>query len=456
MKCVKAMKKNKKENSFTAFETASAGKRSHGIVVLAAAILALLTILGGTVRPLASPSNEESVDAPSEIGGAIAYSQINIPEDKLASLAELDAAIAALDVEISRLDAQIEKHASDESPEMRVSVKSLYDEKARILFEKLSLCSEISDICLDWAQETRDSLAEPIAEYESYYELYKERLATVYEVGFPDLREVFDTSETVMDFIMGKVALDKVRDYDEALADKVTALYAVVENGLGTVKYYLAKSENYAALMESTEEKFYECTDEGSAYLDKIRADKNTYNYFLQYISEQHQKFTKLLGEKVSAESPSVGGSLKYEFPVDSQYFYTDYMGSGHEVRYEWSPVLGKYVSIFHSGIDVHTAGRYTEVRASADGKVIYADYCPIRGYTVALVHSNGVVTVYSGCSSIRAEVGGEVKTGDMIAFTGMSGDSDVFKVTFEIFENGNFIDPDEYVSIPDVSVSDN
>lgn len=454
------MKKCEKKNKLISPDrkALSAKRNAHGALALVASLLALALVVGGSIFSFAMAiKDSQKNDDPSD-GENTVYVPKNaeIPKEKMKTLDGFDANIKEIDENIKKLDAEIKACELSASPEKKVYAKELYDRRAGMLLSKSLICKEYSDICLEWAQDTRDSLAEPIAEYEEYCELYKERLSVAYETGFPDFVDIFGTSETIMDFVMGKVLLDEIRCYDKELADKVGELYEVVEDGLAVVKYYLARSESYSDTQSGAENGFYTCSGKASEYLSEILLDKNVYNHLLQYYAERDQIFAKQLKDIVSQSSDADDVEIEYSYPVGSEYFYTDYIGHGHENRIKWSAALGKYVSVFHSGIDIHTALRYAEIKASADGKVVYADYCPTRGYTVAVLHADSVITVYSGCSLVLAEVGSEVKAGDAVALSGMSGESDEFKVTFEVFANGGFVDPKNYIELPDVSLSDN
>ncbi len=454
------MKNSEKENiAITSDRKALTVKRNvQGILALVASLLALTLVIGGSIFSFAeaikenSKSQEDETAANGNLSGNITQNA-EIPQEHLDILGGFDAELEEIDRNIKNIESEIEKSLLSSLHEEKIFVKELYDRKAEALLAKLVLCKEYSATCVAWAEQTRELLAEPIAKYEEAYDVYKERLSVIYEVGFPDLSEVFNTSESIMDFVTGNAMLDEVEFYDKELANKVADLYSVVEDGLTVVKYYLARSEQYSSTEESAEKEFFTCALEASSYLDEVCKNKDTYNYFVQYRAEQHQRFSRLLSEAVN-KNGSAGRDVQHSFPVNDEYFYTDYIGYGHESRMEWK--FGEYVSVFHYGTDIHTAQQYADVMASADGKVVYADYCPVRGYTVALLHRDNVITVYSGCSLIKAELGSEVKEGDIIALSGMSGESDEFKVTFEVFAGGDFADPEHYIAMPDVSLSEN
>ena len=437
-----------KQNDPVSSERLRVRRYAASVFSVAATVLALAIAITGSVF---ADINTVGSDVTSQNESGASHSAY-LTEEKTQVLDGFEKAIGELDARISQIDTEIDENKNIGTPEKNIYVKSLYDEKTNLLLKKTESCIEYSNACIAFAQETRVLLSEPISEYEKYHAAYKDRLSAVYENGFPDVSEIFGTSENLMDFVMGKVMLDEVRDYDEELYGKVLKLYAVLEDGLNAVNFYLATSESYLSLGSAAREALVKCALDGKAYLKSVCTDRDTYNYFLQYSAEQDQRFSALLKD---AQTVSGNDTPKFLFPLDAEYFYTDYIGRGHESRYEYSPALGSYVSLFHSGREFLTHGRYAPVKAAADGKVVFADYCPIRGYTVALLHSGGIFTVYSSCGSLNVSLGDEVKALDTVAFSGMSGNSDEFAVNFEIFEKGAFVDPDKYLALPDVSVSE-
>lgn len=99
----------------------------------------------------------------------------------------------------------------------------------------------------------------------------------------------------------------------------------------------------------------------------------------------------------------------------------------------------------FHNGLDI-AADAGTPIKASASGKVIYADYTYATGRTVKIDHGNGFVTVYGHCSKILVEPGQQVKKGDVIAKVGSTGRSTGPHCHFEVHLYGTAIDPMEYL----------
>jgi murein DD-endopeptidase MepM/ murein hydrolase activator NlpD len=75
----------------------------------------------------------------------------------------------------------------------------------------------------------------------------------------------------------------------------------------------------------------------------------------------------------------------------------------------------------FHNGMDI-SAEVGTPVKAIADGEVIFSGWKDDYGNLVVLRHKNGYVSVYGHNSKLNYEEGAEVKQGDIISLSGMTG----------------------------------
>ncbi|KXG76391.1 Murein DD-endopeptidase MepM [Fervidicola ferrireducens] len=110
---------------------------------------------------------------------------------------------------------------------------------------------------------------------------------------------------------------------------------------------------------------------------------------------------------------------------------------------YRRSP-FGKSME-FHDGIDI-AAPYGSEVRAAADGRVIFSGYKSGYGYMVEINHGYGHVTAYGHLSKILVREGQYVKKGQTIGRVGSSGRSTGPHVHYMVKVNGSLVDPDEYL----------
>lgn len=134
--------------------------------------------------------------------------------------------------------------------------------------------------------------------------------------------------------------------------------------------------------------------------------------------------------EKIGTLTPPPGyGTGNFIYPVDGRFT------SGYGQR--WGRL--------HGGIDL-AAQTGSEIAASDNGEVVFAEYSGSYGLLVKLDHKNGYVTYYAHCSEILVEVGDCVKQGDTIALVGNTGNSTGPHCHFEIVYDNEKLNPLDFL----------
>jgi|GEM_PF-3840896 len=106
-------------------------------------------------------------------------------------------------------------------------------------------------------------------------------------------------------------------------------------------------------------------------------------------------------------------------------------------------PILG--IRKFHSGVDL--GYDYNQpILAAFSGVVIYAANYSRAGNTVIIRHDEGTYTLYGHCSKLLVAMGQPVRAGQLIALAGSTGYSTGPHLHFEIWQNGVFINPMNYI----------
>ena len=99
-----------------------------------------------------------------------------------------------------------------------------------------------------------------------------------------------------------------------------------------------------------------------------------------------------------------------------------------------------------HPGVDF-AAKIGTEVKATADGRVVFVSWDDVYGNLVAIDHGNGYVTYYGHNSKILVNVGDTVIRGEVIALSGNTGRSSAPHLHYEIRKDEVPIDPESFLS---------
>lgn len=95
----------------------------------------------------------------------------------------------------------------------------------------------------------------------------------------------------------------------------------------------------------------------------------------------------------------------------------------------------------FHSGIDI-SAPTGTPVRATADGVVSFSGWGGGSGNLVVIEHGLGYSTLYAHNKSNIVKVGQQVKRGDIIAYSGATGNATGPHSHYEIWKDGRPVNP--------------
>ncbi|MES2619292.1 MAG: M23 family metallopeptidase [Bacteroidota bacterium] len=99
-----------------------------------------------------------------------------------------------------------------------------------------------------------------------------------------------------------------------------------------------------------------------------------------------------------------------------------------------------------HFGIDI-AAKTDAPVKAVLDGKVISASYTLETGYVIGIQHANNLVSFYKHNSRLMKKPGEGVKTGDVIAVVGNTGElSTGPHLHFELWHEGRSLNPKDYI----------
>ena len=115
-------------------------------------------------------------------------------------------------------------------------------------------------------------------------------------------------------------------------------------------------------------------------------------------------------------------------------------------------PVSGAISAIFdlrggHRGVDIVTKSDET-IKSTLDGTVIYAGFSSAEGNVISIQHSNNLVSVYKHCAKVLKTSGERVKSGEVIAVVGNTGEKSTGPhLHFEMWFNGSAINPREFIA---------
>jgi murein DD-endopeptidase MepM/ murein hydrolase activator NlpD len=135
----------------------------------------------------------------------------------------------------------------------------------------------------------------------------------------------------------------------------------------------------------------------------------------------------------------------KFKFPVigslsDSTIGFTSYFGNRRS--YNNGSLLG-----FHGGLDFLVVLQDLNIYATAPGRVVFAGPMTIRGNTTFIDHGQGVYSGYAHQSEIKVAVGDIVQTGQIIGIIGKTGRVTGPHLHWDVWVNGNQVDPFDWIN---------
>ena len=136
--------------------------------------------------------------------------------------------------------------------------------------------------------------------------------------------------------------------------------------------------------------------------------------------------------EELLNSLPSINGIILAVTPIEGK--ITSRYGASSSIR-----------KSTHTGLDI-SAVQGTDIKAVADGTIIFASYNGSYGNLVKIDHGNGVETWYAHTSKMYVEVGDTVSAGDVIAAVGSTGNSTGPHLHLEIRVDGEHVDPQDYL----------
>lgn len=116
-----------------------------------------------------------------------------------------------------------------------------------------------------------------------------------------------------------------------------------------------------------------------------------------------------------------------------------------------FAPVNGTVTAGFdlaneHYAVDI-AVSENTPVKATTDGTVIFAEWTLQTGYVIVIEHQNNLLSVYKHNASLIKKQGDLVKTGEVIATAGETGElATGVHLHFELWSNGYPVNPELFI----------
>ncbi len=315
-------------------------------------------------------------------------------------------------------------------------------------------------------KKNEEEIGEKKKEVERFKHVIDGRIRNLYKnidtYSSPILR-VFYTSENVLDYIDKIVSMNKFIELDRYTIEKVLnhiseievknksieSSKKLIDEKISKVNKTIGETnENIKILEEKKKEKENEINE-----IKKLNEElSNTYSAISKDKSEIHDEIVKLYEdnerlqeeqkkymEKLNKENKKAKPKVKYgKYIKPVQGKITSRFGK------RVHPVTGKESN--HTGLDI-AAPMGEGVKASLGGEVVSAGwYSNVYGNVVIINHGNNIQTFYAHLSKVLVKKGEHVNQGDIIAKVGTTGLSTGPHLHFEIYVNGERVDPEKRI----------
>ncbi|MCK5704600.1 MAG: M23 family metallopeptidase [Cyclobacteriaceae bacterium] len=151
---------------------------------------------------------------------------------------------------------------------------------------------------------------------------------------------------------------------------------------------------------------------------------------------------------------PAIDSQFRKDFEASELTFLSVSSSISQELenQYFYSPIEGMVTTEFnikdeHYGIDIVSKSN-EPVKSVAEGTVIFSDWTQESGNVIAIQHRDNIISVYKHNSALLKKVGNFVSSGQVIAIIGNTGEFTTGPhLHFEMWYNGNPVDPEEFIS---------
>lgn len=371
-----------------------------------------------------------------------------------------------IQAEIEAAQSKIDSLAKEKS-ETQEYLNAL-EEKINLLQDKIdalessksALQAEINSIQTKIEQteaeliKAQEEIDKKQAEFDESYEIYCKRLRAMYVSGTASNLEVLLSCQDMSAVLTRSQMIKSVSEQDSKALDdlmkKMEEIQAkkqeleIKRNELNDDKAELEKSKQELQTkineIDASKSQLDNEAAECNALIKKIAAQTNQYSELIETnrdeiraIEEEIRKATAAASSGSGSISGSYGsGSGSLGYPTDTRTISAGYPNYSS----------GRY----HGGIDFPVSTG-SNVYAAASGTVILVKYLNSSyGYYIMVDHGNGLSTLYAHNSQLLVSVGQSVSRGEVIAYSGSTGNSSGPHCHFEVRVNGNRVNPWNYL----------
>jgi len=265
---------------------------------------------------------------------------------------------------------------------------------------------------------------------EKQNESLNKRLRAMYKNGDIGLVEILLGSENISDFMTNMDMVQKIFDNDVDVLKFIKDKYAQIDAQAKALK---ALQDQLAAQKQSEAEQ-RSALEGNKGQIASLKSVVSKQNRELErQIDELNRQADELVAKIRALQGDEAYAGGIFAWPAPGYFTVTSPFGM------RLHPILK--VQKMHTGIDLRVPSKSKVVAANA-GKVIMSGWYGGYGNVIMIDHGGEIVTLYGHNSSLVVKNGSYVKKGQLIAYSGSTGNSTGPHVHFEVRVNGKYVNP--------------
>ncbi len=317
---------------------------------------------------------------------------------------------------------QEQQQVSEDLEKVKEDIKELQPDVDAIEAKVVEANDRVADIEIQIAQKKK--------EMEEREDGLNERLRVMYKNGSVGYMDVLLNSASISELISNLEMIQIIYKNDMKAIEK---LEKEQEELAEAQKQLKAEKANLDSIKADLDARMSE--------LEDLKAE-------LEYAEDQllieAQNLASQLQSMVNPETEYVGGA--YVWPAPTTKYVTSLFGWRiHPIFNTWK---------YHSGADI-AGSTGDSILAAASGTVILSEYYGGYGECIIIDHGGGLTSLYGHLNSRYVSVGQTVSGGETIGAMGSTGWSTGPHLHLEFAENGELVDPFDYVPAGDIIVVD-
>ena len=303
--------------------------------------------------------------------------------------------------------------------------------------------------------------------YNSAQDVYTTRLRTIYENGIPSVFEILVSSDGIGDFFSKLNVYTSILEYDQSLIGNMKTQKEYVDYLKNGIEEGKLSVEQLSYDYEKSSSELESIKSEKQEKVDSLNSSKTMLLAASKVLLDEQEEAEAKLQEEIAKASQSNQNNGYFSgiflWPTTSSYITAGFgwynpcgyqswhsgtdigVSIGTQVFAAASGTVIRAVTVTNDPNGPYTSGGYKDHSFSTANGLGYGNYIMLDNG----VDSNGnrLYTLYGHLSSVNVSVGQTVTQGQVIGYSGNTGNSYGAHLHFEVRVNGTAVNPMSYFS---------